>query len=219
MKEVPIVGEIVSGPSIGMKSRHKHQWLLCSQCSSGRWVLLKNGRPQSAICHKCRNANFTIFAKQQVHSEREPWRERFLSKIKKTEECWVWLGSRYPLGYGRFSIMGLGVFGAHRLSWELHNGPISNGLYVCHKCDNPCCVNPAHLFLGTQIDNMRDASNKGRLRTTPWKRSLTHCVHGHAFDETNTRYSRNGHRVCRTCHRESEKKRNARSKRNVATVE
>lgn len=72
--------------------------------------------------------------------------------------CWVVEGS----DYGRVYLRGKTIK-AHRYSWELHNGPIPEGLWVLHKCDNRPCVNPSHLFLGTQQDNMRDAWNKGRL--------------------------------------------------------
>lgn len=78
-------------------------------------------------------------------------------------ECWNWTGARYGTNsaYGQFSIDKVRT-GAHRASWILHNGPVAEGLDVCHTCDNPLCVNPAHLWLGTAKDNMHDKINKGR---------------------------------------------------------
>ena len=87
--------------------------------------------------------------------------QRFFDKINKTDNCWLWTAAMRG-GYGVIKIKGKGV-SAHRLSYEIHKGPIENGLLVCHKCDNRKCVNPDHLFLGTQSDNMIDCSKKGRL--------------------------------------------------------
>jgi hypothetical protein len=77
--------------------------------------------------------------------------------------CWLWIGRTGHFGYG---IMPLGARGkrasAHRVSWELFRGQIPPGMNVCHHCDVPCCVNPLHLFLGTQKDNLQDCGRKGR---------------------------------------------------------
>jgi hypothetical protein len=90
--------------------------------------------------------------------------DRFWSKVDQSggpDACWIWTGWRSSKGYGRSRSVGRWLF-AHRVSWELANGPIPSGLLVCHHCDNPPCVNPAHLFVGTNSDNMRDCISKGR---------------------------------------------------------
>lgn len=92
-----------------------------------------------------------------------PIEKRFWLYVKKTRDCWLWLGSRNHLGYGQTSINGKG-YRAHRISYELANGKPPKGLLICHKCDNPGCVKPSHLFAGTHFDNARDRSKKGRNR-------------------------------------------------------
>lgn len=87
--------------------------------------------------------------------------ERFWSKVDKSGECWLWTGTVNGKGYGSLYFNGK-VEGTHRVSFALTNGPIPPGLIVCHRCDNPPCVRPEHLFLGTYSENALDCSAKGR---------------------------------------------------------
>ena len=92
------------------------------------------------------------------------WHSRFWVKVRITGGCWEWCGSRSNsgTGYGNFYLNGR-LVRTHRLSWMMHMGEIPKDKCVLHKCDNKTCINPAHLFLGTHSDNMRDCANKGRL--------------------------------------------------------
>lgn len=103
-------------------------------------------------------------------------KHNFEAKIEKTEGCWIWRGSLSSHGYGRFQVEGTVKDYAHRWAWYFEHGTFPV-LFVCHECDNPRCVKPAHLFLGTTQDNTKDAMRKGRhtgrpYRITPHQREL-----------------------------------------------
>lgn len=101
-----------------------------------------------------------------------PLIERFISRVTKAGDCWVWCGSKAPGGYGQLSVGGK-LQRANRVSWRLFRGEIPKGLHVLHRCDNPPCVNPEHLFLGTHGDNVRDMFSKGRGKFTRIPPKLT----------------------------------------------
>jgi hypothetical protein len=108
-----------------------------------------------------------------------PLAERFWEKVDKSGECWLWTGALASNGYGRITpVTGVSA-GAHRVSYELHNGPIPKGMMVMHSCDVPSCVNPDHLSLGTAKDNMADMWTKGRGQ---WS-GRSACKNGHSYTE------------------------------------
>lgn len=122
-------------------------------------------------------------------------KQRFFARINKTDTCWIWSGCKDTAGYGQLRIgkrMGL----THRVSWEIHNGPIPSDALVLHRCDVRSCVNPAHLFLGSYSDNAIDRDRKRRGRHS----RLTHCRNGHPYNSDNTYlHLRSGWRQCRIC--------------------
>jgi hypothetical protein len=109
---------------------------------------------------------------------------RFWSKVQKGTGCWEWRGGRYQptRDYGSIKIGGRSgrKVLTHRFSWEVAFGPIPDGMYVCHRCDNERCVRPAHLFLGRPIDNVRDMDRKGRANRAPAWSVSPHRVKAHA---------------------------------------
>lgn len=120
--------------------------------------------------------------------------KRFFKRVEKTTDCWLWRGGVTQQGYGQFTV-GYKYYPAHKFSYEVTNGPVGKGMVICHKCDNPLCVNPTHLFVGTQADNMRDMILKGRHRN----QVKTHCSRGHEYNTENTLTSVGGKRDCRIC--------------------
>jgi hypothetical protein len=126
--------------------------------------------------------------------------ERFWMKVSRAPNgCWLWQGATV-YGYGQLFNAGKPIR-AHRYSYELAKGPIPAGLFVCHTCDTPGCVNPEHLFVGTPLENVQDMITKGRKVTGPssGRRKGTHCKNGHALTEDNLRPNQKS-RQCRQCH-------------------
>lgn len=124
------------------------------------------------------------------------------NKSKRTKSgCLEYLGRRNWKGYGVVDFNMKSLL-AHRASFILEHGAIPKGLQVCHKCDNPPCIEVGHLFLGTNSDNQKDFWNKGNRRV-----AKTHCKYGHEYSEYNTGHYKNGGRYCKECNREYSTKR------------
>lgn len=131
-----------------------------------------------------------------------PIEQRFWAKVEKTNTCWLWLGSKVK-GYGQFWLNGK-LHLAHRVSYEtIHSGNIPNGMVLDHICKNHSCVNPEHLRVVTQRENISygDSPVADNIHKT-------HCPQGHPYNDENT-IIRNGHRYCRECKKISDRKRRA----------
>lgn len=138
-----------------------------------KWIQFLPGRSPRAIYCQASKMGYKVSQKKENKIENNPtarWMAISKEVREKSEEnqngCWVWMGSKNKQGYGSMRI-GRETILAHRASWEMHNGPIPegygyHGTVVMHKCDNPSCINPNHLMIGTQSDNMKDMSKKGR---------------------------------------------------------
>lgn len=132
--------------------------------------------------------------------------QRFWAKVDKDgpvfpqvgSPCWIWFGSKsQPGGCGQFAVDGRRLALAHRVSYSMRSGPIPDGLCVCHRCDNPSCVNPAHLFTGTRSENMQDCAAKGRTRCQ--RNPPTHCGKGLHLLSVYGVMRRKGTRECKEC--------------------
>lgn len=143
----------------------------CVECGAEYYAPPSHRSKRSYCSRKCR-------AYAQSKWQRRPLAERFWEKVDKSGECWIWTGALLKTGYGSIRIDGKAER-AHRVAYELTEGKIPNGLLIRHSCDNPKCVNPAHLAPGTKRENTQDALNRGQhvVGEDHWKSKIpNHAV-------------------------------------------
>ena len=132
---------------------------------------------------------------------------RFWSKVKQTDGCWLWLGAKSPDGYGMLNVRDHRGTNAHRIAYALKVGDIPSGFSVLHSCDNRLCVRPDHLFLGTQLDNVKDMAKKGRDRKAMGDRNASRL-----YPEKRPRGERHAYRLHPGLHARGERAANAKLK-------
>lgn len=175
--------------------------LLCANCHFELHDEIDVANATYAICAYCGDS-FTVekarladghgkyckkeceVAGRKIRSK--PLEERFWKHVEKTADCWFWTAFKDSRGYGRINFEQTPIL-AHRVSWEIHNGPIPDGMSVLHHCDNPSCIRPDHLFLGNASDKMNECSKKGR--TTRGERSKSSKLTEALVSEIRTKYA------------------------------
>lgn len=138
--------------------------------------------------------------------EDDDFLDKFWSNVNVIEStgCWEWAGKRMPYGgYGRISIGGMRGY-AHRVAWMLSGRTLTPGRWILHHCDNPPCIRPDHMYMGTPKDNAQDREKRGRGRKR--ERSGAECIRGHVFDADNPGRNKRGVAMCKVCDRERHRK-------------
>lgn len=172
--------------------------VVCLTCRAPRTVsramasMIRTGRC-TGNCRSCSNAALASRLRAEADAA---CASRFWSKVRRGSSCWTWSGRIGDRGYGQFDD-GDRTLRAHRVAWTLTRGEIPAGMQVLHRCDNPACVRPDHLFLGTHDDNMRDMAAKGRQRGGRPRQER--CGRGHHLTEPGARTASGD---CRRCGRE-----------------